>query len=273
MNAQTLSRIELESAGFSLKGTGVHYGRARLPGRRSYLFSHMGAEKGAEYDRLYQTDPWHIYAWQQEQATLLRILATYYRNQHIKLLDFACGTARITSFLEDKVDEAVGVDVSESMLAVAERKVKRAKLLHANLLKDNLLAGEKFNLITAFRFFPNAEPALRNAALEVLTSLLSENGCLVLNNHINRQSMFHLYYRLKNSIARRTHRPTFSMGDCREMLFRWKLKITRVYSVGLLHIPHYQLPQALLRADDLGICSSWLAACSESPTIVCRHRR
>lgn len=273
MNVQTISTIELEAPRFPRHGTRVHRGKGRSRSPRSYVFSHMDPAKGADYDRLYRTDPWHMYAWQREQATLLRILADNYPGQHIKLLDFACGTARITSFLEDKVEEAVGVDVSGSMLAVAKEKVKRTKLLQANLLEDNVLDGQKFNLITAFRFFPNAEPELRNAALKVLTSLLSEDSCLVLNNHINQRSMFHVYYRLKNTIAKGSYWPTFSMRDCREMLLRCNLEITRIYSVGFLRTPHYRLPQTLmLRADDLGGCSSWLASYSESPIIVCRLR-
>jgi SAM-dependent methyltransferase len=236
--------------------------------RRSYRYSHIAPNRGAEYDLLYQRDPWLNYAWRQGQATLMKILARYCQHRPVKLLDFACGTGRIISFLEDKLDEALGVDVSESMLAVAAGKVKRARLLQVDLLENNLLEGQKFNLITAFRFFGNA---LRDAALRVITGLLSEGGCLVLNDHINRRSMFHAYYRLKSMVTKRRCQRTYSIRECREMLLRWHLKILRVYSVGLLHIPRYRLPQRLYhRADDLGCRWSWLSSCSESPILVCR---
>ena len=232
----------------------------------SYLYSHMGAYKGNEYDQLYQTDPWLIYTCQRTRLTLQRIVTRYYQHRPIKLLDFACGTARITSFLEDKVDEAVGVDVSESMLAVAERKVKRAKLLHANLLKDNLLAGEKFNLITAFRFFLNAEPELRKAAIKAIVPLLADDGLFVFNNHRNQTSPL---VRLKYGRRHKT-RNFMSMQEMQNMVSEFGLNIIKIYPVGFLPLPRIKLPPAVNNIID-AVASRFqcLRDYSESPIAVC----
>jgi predicted TPR repeat methyltransferase len=238
---------------------------------KSYLFSHMNPGKGDEYERMYETDPWLRYAWEREQATLLKILARHCQQPPIRWLDFACGTGRITRFLEGKVDEAVGVDVSEPMMAVAAKNVKRATLVHANLIENNVLDGQKFNLITAFRFFPKAEPELRDAALKVIAGLLSKDGRFVFNDHINRESMFHTYYRIKNRLSQKGCQPTFSIRECRKMLSRRNFEVVRVYSVGLLHLPRYHLPARLYHyADNCGCISDWLGCLSESPILVCK---
>ena len=71
------------------------------------------------------------------------------------------------------------------MLEEAQRKLKRTEIIQADITKEDIFAGREFNLITAFRFFLNAEENLRKDALNTITSLLSEDGYFVFNNHRN----------------------------------------------------------------------------------------
>jgi len=151
----------------------------------SYRDSHEYSSKGAEYEAYYETQPWQRFFWSREKEIILRILKKYFAGREIHLLDFACGTGRIASFLEDRVKTSTGVDVSSSMLTVARDKLKRTEIIETDITVDNVLEGRKFNLITAFRFFLNAEPPLHLAALKALAGLLSDDGYFVFNNHHN----------------------------------------------------------------------------------------
>jgi len=238
-----------------------------------YSRSHLAAEKPAGYEALYATDAWHKRLWSSEQRVLDRILTENYRGKPVKLLDFACGTGRITSFLEDKVHEATGVDVSEPMLAVARDKLKRTRLLRADLTQNNPFGQETFNLITAFRFFVNAEPKLRTAAIKVLSSLLSEDGLLVFNNHQNLLSLSMLCGRLADKARRRTPRNMMTLSLCRALAAEAGLNVVRVYSVGFLHLPKFCLPALACRLlDDWAGRSNFLGSFSECPVMVCRAK-
>jgi predicted TPR repeat methyltransferase len=132
----------------------------------SYRDSHKHTGKGAEYEVHYQTQAWDRFLWSREQKILLNILDKYFANRDIHLLDFACGTGRVTNLLENRVATSTGVDVSESMLTIAREKLKRTEIIQADITREkNILKPKKFNLITAFRFFLNAEPELRLAAV------------------------------------------------------------------------------------------------------------
>ena len=72
------------------------------------------------------------------------------------------------SYLEDRTKSAVGVDLSPSMLEVARKNKRSAEIIEADLTRSDVLGDRKFNLITAFRFFPNAEAELRSEAMQVL---------------------------------------------------------------------------------------------------------
>ena len=238
----------------------------------SYLYSHMAAGKGLAYDKSYETDHLHQYFWQREQFILDRILAEFFADTPIDLLDFACGTGRITSALENKVQTATGVDVSEAMLEVARQKLHRTKLYKGNLLQEPLFPDRKFNLITAFRFFVNAEPELRLAALRALEPLLARDGYFVFNNHQNLNAS---YIRLALVYARRRGFQldnVLSIAQCRELFASVGLEIVRIYAVGILHLPKIKLPHSLYRlADRLVGSSKMLAPHSESPILVARR--
>lgn len=55
--------------------------------------------------------------------------------------------------------ESVGLDLAEEMLAVAQQKVKKTKLLRGDILEDPDIM-DFYDVITAFRFFLNIEPEL-----------------------------------------------------------------------------------------------------------------
>ena len=158
------------------------------------------------------------------------------------------------------------------MLDVACRRLQRTELHHVDLLEDSSFLGRRFNLITAFRFFVNAEPVLRAGAIRVLEPLLADDGYFVFNNH---QNMDAPYTRLSRGFARLRHRSprnALSMAQCDDLLAGAGLEIVRVYPVGTFRLPRIHLPHGLYRSiDTLAGYSRTLTARSECPVIVARR--
>jgi len=219
----------------------------------SYKESHKYQGKGAEYEAYYQNKAWQRFLWSSEQEILIKILKKYFRDKDVHLLDFACGTGRITEFLENRVKTSTGVDVSDSMLAVAEKKLKRTEIIKADITAENILKPRKFNLITAFRFVLNAEPELRSSAMRILVKLLDEDGYLVFNNHQNSGSPWirlrHAHYRKKNPEG------TFNVMSIEQMKNLAEgagFQIVEIYPAGFFHPPKIPVWFRLSHAIDRG---------------------
>ena len=88
-------------------------------------------------------------------------------------------------FLEEYASRAVGVDISPDMIAYAKKRVKKAELIVADLTKHDVLAGQRFDMITAFRIFLNAGPELSDEIINVLMPKLGEDGVFIFNFHGN----------------------------------------------------------------------------------------
>lgn len=163
----------------------------------SYRYSHIN--KGEDYDNMFKFNSHRSMMWALEREALDNIIDKYFV-LGIHHLDFACGTGRILAHMEKRVETSTGVDISASMLSVARKNAPRSQLIQADITEtnNNVLNGQQFNLITSFRFFPNAEPDLRRSALFALTRCLSKDGILVFNNHRKKNSMSHLIARLVN---------------------------------------------------------------------------
>lgn len=139
----------------------------------------------AQYeDETYRPGSYNEAIWHIEQLQLLQLLGEFRRTHSIvDYLDFACGTGRVLAFMEPHVDSARGIEISPSMAEIARRKVIGAKIDCMDITSSSTLHG-KYDLISAFRFITNAEPALRLAALRALAQLLRDRGsCIVFNNH------------------------------------------------------------------------------------------
>jgi ubiquinone/menaquinone biosynthesis C-methylase UbiE len=121
------------------------------------------------------------------------------KHQPRHVLDFACGTGRISSFVADLLpgSSLYGIDISENMLAVARANSSNAQYLQMESHAAIPFFGEKhFDLILAFRFFANADRKLAVNVSADLCRLLSDQGILVVNNHRNFWSLSYLGQRV-----------------------------------------------------------------------------
>jgi SAM-dependent methyltransferase len=235
-----------------------------------YRDSHLSPKKGESYHKTFFENPYRSLVWEFERAILDRILSLYYAGQEIHHLDFACGTGRVLIHCEDRTSTSVGIDLSPSMLEVANKNSKNSELHQADLTREDVLGNRKFNLITAFRFFPNAEPELRFEAMEVLVKHLDENGYLVFNNHKNLGSF---RYRLARLFGR-GGKEGMSISDVKELLAKNDMDIVKTYHLCVFPASenHMLLPRSILRHIE-----GALARCpvfrnlAENILFVCQH--
>jgi len=240
----------------------------------SYRESHKYKEKGAEYEAYYQNKAWQRFLWSREQEILIKILEKYFAGKEVNLLDFACGTGRIAEFLENRVKTSTGVDLSGSMLAVAMEKLKRTEIIEADITVENILKPRKFNLITAFRFFLNAEPELRSAAIKAIAELLDDNGYLVFNNHQNSNSPWvrlrYAHYRKKNPEGIYN---VMSIEQMKNLVEEAGLEIIEIYPVGFFHPPKIPVPFCLSHAIDWAASNfRFMNKLPENLIAVCRRK-
>lgn len=206
-----------------------------------YRKSHTAPEKGATYASSFQKNNNLRFTWEWERTTLDRIFDDMGFTPTSKggdYLDFACGTGRILGHLEDRFERPVGVDVSESMLSQAREAVQVAELKSADLTSEKIFGERNFDVVSAFRFFVNAQSELREAVMKELSSLLADDGRLVFNVHVNRNSLFSrvmlLYKWLKRD--RSGEFRTMSLGEAKDLLEKNGLTVEKAYHRGVIPI-------------------------------------
>ncbi|MGI9329792.1 MAG: class I SAM-dependent DNA methyltransferase [Gammaproteobacteria bacterium] len=217
-----------------------------------YRTSHLG--KGDEYHDKFSRFAYTSVIWELEQRQMLDLVASQFtESASAKHMDFACGTGRILALLESIVGSSTGVDISDSMLAVAGERAKNARLICTDLTRSQELAGEKFDLITSFRLFPNAEPQLREEVMAQLSARLAPGGRLIFNNHKRCGS---LAFRWRSFLTRiglkRNKKPLHCMSDeeAVQLAARHGLELIAERHLGVLPILRRKrplLPKAFMR--------------------------
>ena len=193
--------------------------------KKDYTSPHFN--KGEEYHIKFEKLPGRKIMWDLEKKIINDFMDNREINNH---LDFASGTGRIAKFLENNCKEQCLLDSSKKMLEYAKKILDSDKstFIEDDFTKINL--DKKFDLITAFRFFPNAEFFLRESAMKFIAEHLKDNGILILNNHYNFWSVPFFFSRLtfRNNGFGMSHKEIVKLVKINN------LKIHEYKSVGLL---------------------------------------
>jgi SAM-dependent methyltransferase len=114
------------------------------------------------------------------------------------------------------------------MLDVARPKCPRTTFIRADLT-TRPVPLPPFDLVTAFRFFGNAQEELRAAALEAIRGVLAPGGLFILNDHVNPRSLHRRLLRLRGHAPDRGLAP----GTLRRLLTAHGFDVVRAYGIGL----------------------------------------
>jgi SAM-dependent methyltransferase len=197
--------------------------------------------RGRDYHETFspEVNPHRAMVWRLEQGALDGILRDHLLPEKPAHLDFACGTGRVLGHLLGRVASSTGVDVSSSMMEVAAKVAPGAELIEADLTQRDVLGERTFDLITAFRFFPNAEPELRRSIFGILARHLSPRGVLVFNNHKNRNS---LRRRISRLLGRKESMGTMTLADVEALVAETGLRIVNAIPLASLPFSKNHLP-------------------------------
>lgn len=157
----------------------------------SYRVSHQAPGYGSLYNETFEGG-YYAALWQEIERPLIEDILRPFGGPNRKCLDFACGTGRIAGVAAEFFQQVVGVDVSPAMIQCASVP-KNVSLRIVDITNDDI--PETFDVATAFRFFLNAEDALRRDALLGIRRHLRDGGHLVCNIHMNAASPAGLIYR------------------------------------------------------------------------------
>lgn len=152
----------------------------------SYSRSHCG--KGSSYSESFKRR-WHRrHQWDLEQRIIQETIGRLENAESNRILDFAGGTGRIANRAVEEGHPTVVFDISPSMLAVAAN-TSNIMLVRGDCRRGVCFRANSFGLVTAFRFFPKAEPSLRRNAMAFIRETLAPGGFFLMNNHCNSPSL------------------------------------------------------------------------------------
>lgn len=205
---------------------------------KSYRESHLG--QGIDYHELFTANRHRAMMWNWERKVLdsatRRLLG-----ESPAHLDFACGTGRLLGHFVDKVSRSTGVDVSPSMLAIARKITPAAEIIESDLTQGDVLGERSFDLITAFRFFPNAEADLRQDVICLLAKHVAPGGIVVFNNHLKRNSAAHLAEALIGRARKRRMEPS----EVEALIASAGLEVLEIQRHGILPMTERFVPLPL----------------------------
>jgi SAM-dependent methyltransferase len=212
--------------------------------------------KGADYDRTIWQGNFNTYMAKAEQEILERIARELFRGEIPRYLDFACGTGRIAQVMELFAETSIGVDVSETMIEQACEKCPNTEFLLGDITRDNL-GIEPVDVVTAFRFFGNAQDELRKSALRAINGLLRESGHLVINNHRNPSSIRNRLLRMRGEELD----VDLSFAKLTRLLKESGFRVLRTYGIGLWLFRSKLMRPELLNSPR----APWLESLSKLP--------
>ena len=243
---------------------------------KDYRQSHTEERIAKQYEEVvYKAGSYDDMLWQWEKNMLLKELAELQKEMsRVAYLDFGCGTGRILVYLEDKVGRAVGVDPAKAMIQIARERARHSELVVADITKNDVLSGQAFDLITAFRIFLNSQPELREDMFRVLApKLRGADARFIFNIHGNLWS-----YRLFSKAwywLRGRRLNTMTARQARSLAVRHGLEVERWYGFGVKPKFLYRLfgPRFMFAVDSALSKIPGLKYISYDLVFVCRQAR
>ena len=205
-----------------------------------YSKTFLESEYADSYEKRYSGCSYDDILWEIEKQYLLEIIGNFKKNhKSIKYLDFAVGSGRIISLMENYVDSSTGIDISPAMLKIAQERVKHSELFCTDITNQEDCIENKYDCITAFRFFLNADLNLRTKVIQALArSLKDDSSILIFNNHGNLWSHklcmwpAHKLCEQGKCYTAKTH--YMSLSEAMKLAGNAGLVIDRVIGYGLL---------------------------------------
>jgi SAM-dependent methyltransferase len=221
-----------------------------MPPTTSYARRFQAKDEVEYYDlKEYGAGSYSSCMWELQRPVLAEILKRHQAEvRHpLTLLDFACGTGRVTSYLESFVETVDGVDISTEMVAVARMKCAKARLQVGDILAQADLLQKNYDVITVFRFLLNVEPEIRRRVLRRLREVIREpDGLLVVNVHGNSHSVHHpaIVWRRWRERSRQTSMWLNEMSprEARMLLRECGFQVVRQFGFGILPPTLYRTP-------------------------------
>lgn len=182
--------------------------------------------------------------WSEVERPLLASILGQLGGRSRACLDFACGTGRVAGLAARSFGVVVGVDISESMLAHV-RTFPDVSAERIDIANEYL--GMKFDVVTAFGFFLNAEDDLRREAARAIWLRLNDHGRLVCNIHMNSESLAGKVYAAIREISGRTLHKTMSAARFALLLEECGFVVEEIVPYGWMPRPGSLFPRACER--------------------------
>lgn len=97
-----------------------------------------------------------------------------------KVLDFGCGNGRLVDFLEETELNYTGVDTSQKLLEIAQKKYPNKSFVQIKNEGKLPFENNEFDMIFAIAVFHHFTPKMVDNALAEMNRILKDDGILVL---------------------------------------------------------------------------------------------
>ncbi|MFV2071874.1 MAG: corrinoid protein-associated methyltransferase CpaM [Thermoanaerobaculales bacterium] len=101
-----------------------------------------------------------------------------------EVLEIGCGTGTLASMLSQRGARVVGIDVSDSMLAVARANAPDAELLHMTAVEIDTLGPDRFDCVVATLSLSELSEEEMSHALRATADVLKPGGRLVVADEV-----------------------------------------------------------------------------------------
>ncbi|HEY0427879.1 MAG TPA: class I SAM-dependent methyltransferase [Pyrinomonadaceae bacterium] len=154
-----------------------------------------------------------------------------------RALDFGCGVARMTLPIAKRSQETVGVDISTSMLHVAQKNAERFGVKNVSFVKGDDTISKvtgAFDFIHSIVVFQHIKPKIGVGIFQRMVEMLSEDGIGVL----------HVTY--ADSVSTRAQKLRFSVYRDLPVFYKLRNVVLRKRNEPLIPIYLYNLNQLML---------------------------